>query len=156
MRSYECPWHSLLWAWHAVRAPSVVLVNRAGFTPKGLEPAGSSLLPWHRLCSQRKSLHNRGRQGERQTNSWTSRHFPTCFPAGQEACLGSQFRINTTPFPLCRAGPSTHTPRAGCFCYMFGASWISQAPTESWCFAPRGTSSSGFCRSGKKSEVWPL
>lgn len=45
---------------------------------------------------------------EGETNSPDEGHFPTCFPAGQEACLGSQFIINATPFPLSCVGPSTH------------------------------------------------
>lgn len=45
-------------------------------------------------------------------NSRTSRHFPTCPPAGQEACLGSQFIINATPFPPGRVGPARTHPES--------------------------------------------
>lgn len=94
----------------------MVLVNRVGFTAKGLEPAGSSLRPWHRPLlpsgTPQTIVECKGRDRKLPDKQAS---LPV-LPLGREACLGLQFIINATPFPPGRTGPARTHPESAVFC----------------------------------------
>lgn len=94
----------------------MVLVNRVGFTAKGLEPVGSSLRPLGTGPAPSGTPQTIVECKGRDRKLPDKQALPYLSSRWAGSLSGSQFITNATPFPPGRTGPARTHPESGCFC----------------------------------------